>query len=83
MLHRYGILRGAILTSRAGFSVTGAHRGDEIMTFTGATGASPPSILDRERIIAKPGFNCWLVPPATLAIHLCIGMAYGTFRVRL
>jgi MFS family permease len=47
------------------------------MTFTGATGASPPSILDRERIIAKPGFNRWLVPPAALAIHLCIGMAYG------
>ncbi len=36
-----------------------------------------PGILDRERIIAKPGFNRWLVPPAALAIHLCIGMAYG------
>ena len=35
------------------------------------------SILDRERIIARPGFNRWLVPPAALAIHLCIGMAYG------
>jgi MFS family permease len=34
-------------------------------------------ILDRERIIAKAGFNRWLVPPAALAIHLCIGMAYG------
>jgi MFS family permease len=34
-------------------------------------------ILDRERIIAKPGFNRWLVPPAALAIHLCIGMSYG------
>jgi MFS family permease len=34
-------------------------------------------ILSRERIIAKPGFNRWLVPPAALAIHLCIGMAYG------
>ncbi len=34
-------------------------------------------ILDKERIIAKPGFNRWLVPPAALAIHLCIGMAYG------
>src|SRR5437667_11715570 len=34
-------------------------------------------ILDRERIIARPGFNRWLVPPAALAIHLCIGMAYG------
>ena len=34
-------------------------------------------LLDRERTIAGPGFNRWLAPPAALAIHLCIGMAYG------
>ena len=34
-------------------------------------------LLDKERIIAPPGYNRWLVPPAALAIHLCIGMAYG------
>src|SRR4051812_40358290 len=34
-------------------------------------------ILDRERIVATAGFNRWLVPPAALCIHLCIGMAYG------
>ena len=34
-------------------------------------------LLDRERIIATAGFNRWMVPPAALAIHLCIGMAYG------
>jgi len=34
-------------------------------------------LLDRERIVAGAGFNRWLVPPAALAIHLCIGMAYG------
>ena len=39
--------------------------------------AAGVGLLDRERIIAKPGFNRWLVPPAALAIHLCIGMAYG------
>ena len=33
--------------------------------------------LDRSRIVAGAGFNRWLVPPAALAIHLCIGMAYG------
>ena len=38
---------------------------------------SGTGLLDRERIIAKPGFNRWLVPPAALCIHLCIGMAYG------
>ena len=34
-------------------------------------------ILAKENIVAGPGFNRWLVPPAALAIHLCIGMAYG------
>lgn len=33
--------------------------------------------LARARTIAAPGFNRWLVPPCALAIHLCIGMAYG------
>src|SRR6476661_1421889 len=42
-----------------------------------AGGGSITSILDRERIIATAGFNRWLVPPAALCIHLCIGMAYG------
>ncbi|MGY1838879.1 MULTISPECIES: OFA family MFS transporter [unclassified Modestobacter] len=37
-----------------------------------------PSFLARERIIAKPGFNRWLIPPAALAVHLCIGQAYAT-----
>ncbi|MES2757658.1 MAG: OFA family MFS transporter [Pseudomonadota bacterium] len=34
-------------------------------------------VLDKEHTIAGPSFNRWLVPPAALAIHLCIGMAYG------
>ena len=34
-------------------------------------------LLGREGTIATAGFNRWLVPPAALAIHLCIGMAYG------
>jgi MFS family permease len=38
---------------------------------------APVGFLSRERTIAKPSFNRWLVPPAALAIHLCIGMAYG------
>jgi hypothetical protein len=35
------------------------------------------SFLDRERIIAHPGYSRWLVPPAALAIHLSIGQAYA------
>jgi MFS family permease len=34
-------------------------------------------LLSRDRIIATAGFNRWLIPPCALAIHLCIGMAYG------
>ena len=33
--------------------------------------------LDRESIVAGPGFNRWLVPPAALAVHLSIGQAYA------
>ncbi|KRF08736.1 OFA family MFS transporter [Arthrobacter sp. EH-1B-1] len=36
------------------------------------------SWLDREHTIAPPGFNRWLIPPAALAVHLCIGQAYAT-----
>jgi MFS family permease len=39
--------------------------------------APQPSFFSRERTVASPAFNRWLVPPAALAIHLCIGMAYG------
>ena len=42
-----------------------------------APARSVAGVLDRSRIIAEPGYNRWLVPPAALAIHLCIGMAYG------
>jgi MFS family permease len=43
----------------------------------GAAAGGGVGLLDRERIVAKAGFNRWLVPPAALCIHLCIGMAYG------
>lgn len=33
--------------------------------------------LSKERIIAPPGFNRWKVPPASVAIHLCIGSVYA------
>ena len=34
-------------------------------------------LLSRSRTVAGPGFNRWLVPPAALCIHLCIGQAYA------
>ena len=33
--------------------------------------------LDRAHTVAPPGYSRWLVPPAALAIHLCIGQAYA------
>ena len=49
------------------------------MSATGTVNGTGEAIglLDKRRIIAREGFNRWLVPPAALAIHLCIGMAYG------
>src|SRR4051812_40012248 len=43
----------------------------------GALPGAQAGIFDREHTVAKAGFNRWLVPPAALCIHLCIGMAYG------
>ena len=39
---------------------------------------SVPSFLARDRIVAGPGFSRWLIPPAALAVHLCIGQVYAT-----
>ena len=44
---------------------------------TPSNGTADVGLLDRERTIATAGFNRWMVPPAALSIHLCIGMAYG------
>ena len=35
------------------------------------------SFLSKERIIAPPGYSRWLIPPAALCVHLCIGQAYA------
>ena len=35
------------------------------------------SFLRKEHIVAEPGFNRWRVPPASIAIHLCIGSVYA------
>jgi MFS family permease len=42
-----------------------------------------PSFLARERTVARPGFNRWLIPPAALAVHLCIGQVYATSVYKL
>src|SRR3954447_13837346 len=34
-------------------------------------------MLDRDRTVAPPGYRRWLIPPAALAVHLCIGEAYA------
>jgi MFS family permease len=43
------------------------------------------SFFDRDNSIAHPGYSRWLVPPAALAIHLCIGQVYSfsVFKIPL
>src|SRR3954462_11900864 len=40
-------------------------------------GRTGMSILAREHIVAPLTYNRWLVPPAALCVHLCIGQAYA------
>jgi MFS family permease len=47
------------------------------MTQALASGDAGAGWLGRSATIAKPGFNRWMVPPAALCIHLCIGQAYA------
>ncbi|HJU16743.1 MAG TPA: OFA family MFS transporter [Stellaceae bacterium] len=35
------------------------------------------AFLDKSHTIAKPGYSRWLIPPAALCVHLCIGQAYA------
>jgi MFS family permease len=46
-------------------------------TLTHRPATPAPAFLDRERTVAGPGYNRWLVPPAALAIHLAIGEVYA------
>lgn len=33
--------------------------------------------FSKQRSVAQPGYSRWLVPPAALSVHLCIGQAYA------
>jgi MFS family permease len=35
------------------------------------------SFFSKQRITAQSGYNRWMVPPAALSVHLCIGQAYA------
>ncbi|PTB17685.1 MFS transporter [Trinickia symbiotica] len=45
-------------------------------SITEPSGGSP-SFFSKQATIAGPGFSRWMVPPAALAVHLCIGQAYA------
>jgi MFS family permease len=36
------------------------------------------SALDAKHTVAPVGYSRWLIPPAALSVHLCIGQAYAT-----
>ena len=60
--------------------IKGGLQGEIMMTTISSAGTvsgAGAGFLDKEQTIATAGFNRWLVPPAALCIHLCIGMAYG------
>ena len=42
-----------------------------------STSSTTHGFFSKERITAPPGFNRWMIPPAALAVHLCIGQAYA------
>ncbi len=35
------------------------------------------SFLDKSATVARPGYSKWLIPPAALCVHLCIGQVYA------
>jgi MFS family permease len=41
------------------------------------TAMSLLSFLDRSHTVTRPGYSRWMVPPAALCVHLCIGQAYA------
>ncbi len=48
-----------------------------ISGYAGSGPASDGGILSRKRTLAKPGSSRWMVPPAALCVHLCIGQVYA------
>ncbi|PRY52921.1 MFS transporter [Knoellia remsis] len=48
------------------------------MTTTSTASRGPLALLDRAHTVAPMSYNRWLIPPAALAIHLCIGQVYAT-----
>jgi MFS family permease len=49
----------------------------KIFKIIGFTEGSFGKLLLKEQIVAKPGFNRWWVPVASVSIHLCIGSVYA------
>ena len=49
----------------------------DMTTMPGHGSGLVPGLLHRDRTIAGPGFNRWMVPPEALCVHLCIGQAYA------
>jgi len=49
----------------------------KIFKVIGFTESGFGKLLLKEQIVAKPGFNRWWVPVASVSIHLCIGSVYA------
>ena len=49
----------------------------KLFKFIGFTESGFGKLLLKEQIVARPGFNRWWVPVASVSIHLCIGSVYA------
>ena len=49
----------------------------KLFKFIGFTESGLGKLLLKEQIVAKPRFNRWWVPVASVSIHLCIGSVYA------
>ena len=49
----------------------------KLFKFIGFTESGLGKLLLKEQIVARPGFNRWWVPVASVSIHLCIGSVYA------
>ena len=49
----------------------------KLFKFIGFTESGLGKFFLKEQIVAKPGFNRWWVPVASVSIHLCIGSVYA------
>jgi len=76
----HAVITGTLIHPRRSLVVLHATADDNhrfIVTVSVHSEAAKMSFLEKDRCIAGPGYSRWMVPPAALCIHLCIGQVYA------